>query len=71
MVDVWNERYQKEEVDQTEGKIFLKNIIKTAFELSDKKVENIEKVYPKTKIVEKRYSRWFYRVVLEGFKVFQ
>ena len=63
MVDAWNERYQKEEVDQTEGKIFLKNIIKTAFELSDKKVENIEKVYPKTKIVEKDildgFTEWF------------
>ena len=69
IVDVWNEISAGDEMDQTEGKIILKNMIKTAFHLGQN-IENIERVYPKTKIIEKEIMLGFVDWFVKDLKYF-
>ena len=69
IVDCWRERSKEYDIDKTQGKIILKQFLKTAFSIGNSKVENIEKVYPKHPLKEKNFTtafeNWFETVLDE------
>lgn len=72
IVDYWREHTNEYDIDQTQGRIILKQILKTAFSIGTTKAETtdttnkmdkIEKVYPKYPLKEDGFCRalnsWF------------
>ena len=72
IVDYWRETTKEYDIDNIQGKIILKRILKTAFDLTDTadKVENIEKVYPKYPLKEENFNKAFeswFETILDNF----
>ena len=69
IVDCWREQTKEYDIDQTQGRILLKQILKTAFSIGDCKTDNIELVFPKYPLKEESFSRafdnWFETVLDE------
>ena len=69
IVDCWREQTKEYDIDQTQGRILLKQILKTAFSIGNSNIDNIEKVFPKYPLMEESFSRafdnWFETVLDE------
>ena len=70
IVNYWRVNTKEYDIDQTQGKILLKNILKTAFQLTtcdSQKIENINVVYPKHKLKAEAFGpafeSWFETVL--------
>jgi DNA polymerase elongation subunit (family B) len=67
IVDGWRVRSKEYDIDKTQGKIILKQFLKTAFSIGNSNVENIEKVYPKCPLKENNFiiafENWFETVL--------
>ena len=65
IVDVWSDQSRGDELDQMEGKILLKNVIKTAYDIAENKLENVDRVYPKGSVTEQEimdaFAEWYVR----------
>ena len=69
-VDYWREISKDCDIDNTQGKIILKKILKTAFGYGNNKVENIERVYPKFILKEEKFAKAFdnwFETVFDGY----
>jgi len=63
IVDIWKQETREYELDYTQGKLLLKNILKTAFALTKTLVEGVDTIYPKFPVLEKtfmeKYEAWY------------
>lgn len=63
IVDVWKEHTKEYDIDNTQGKLLLKQILKTAFQLKTDTVDNVDIIYPKYPVDEDifitAFDSWF------------